>query len=47
VKLGLGLPQRQGVDLREDIAEVARTAETAGYSGLRVYERLLFPVEPE
>jgi probable F420-dependent oxidoreductase len=47
VKLGLGLPQRQGVDLREDITEVARTAEAVGYSSLWVYERLLFPVETE
>jgi probable F420-dependent oxidoreductase len=47
VKLGLGLPQRQGVDLRVDITEVARTAEAAGYASLWVYERLLFPVETE
>jgi probable F420-dependent oxidoreductase len=46
MNLGLGLPQRGGVNLREDIPEVARTAEEAGFSSLWVYERLLFPTRP-
>jgi probable F420-dependent oxidoreductase len=47
MKLGLGLPQRSGVDLRRDITEVARTAEEAGFTSLWVLERLLFPLEPQ
>jgi probable F420-dependent oxidoreductase len=43
LKLGLGLPQRGGVNLRTDVIDVARAAETAGFSSLWVYERLLFP----
>lgn len=46
MKLGLGLPQRKGVDLRTDIKEAARTAEAAGFSSLWTYERLLFPLKP-
>jgi probable F420-dependent oxidoreductase len=46
VKLGLGLPQRKGVDLRTDVTHVARTAEQAGFDSLWVYERLLFPTNP-
>jgi probable F420-dependent oxidoreductase len=46
VKLGLGLPQRAGVNLRTDVTNVARSAEAAGFDSLWVYERLLYPVEP-
>jgi probable F420-dependent oxidoreductase len=46
VKLGLGLPQSGGVSLRTDIVDVARAAETGGYSSLWVYERLLCPAPP-
>lgn len=46
MKLGLGLPQRGGVNLRTDVVDVARAAETAGFSSLWVYERLLFPTHP-
>src|ERR1700745_4231106 len=46
MKLGLGIPQRKGVDLRNDIIEAARTAESAGLSSLWTHERLVFPTEP-
>jgi probable F420-dependent oxidoreductase len=46
MKLGLGIPQRKGVDLRNDIIEAARTAESAGFSSLWTHERLVFPTEP-
>jgi probable F420-dependent oxidoreductase len=46
VKLGLGLPQRAGVNLRTDVTNVARSAEAAGFDSLWVYERLLYPLEP-
>ena len=46
LRLGLGLPQRGGVNLRTDIVDVARAAEVAGFSSLWVYERLLFPAQP-
>ncbi len=46
MKLGLRLPQRTGVDLRRDIAQVARTAEEMGYASLWTYERVLFPESP-
>jgi probable F420-dependent oxidoreductase len=46
LKLGLGLPQRGGVNLRTDVVDVARAAETAGFSSLWAYERLLFPMRP-
>jgi probable F420-dependent oxidoreductase len=46
VRLGLGLPQRAGVDLDGDVTRVARAAEVAGFDSLWVYERLLYPVEP-
>jgi hypothetical protein len=34
MKLGTGIPQRRGVDLRKDIIGAARTAEAAGFSSL-------------
>ena len=46
MKLGLRLPQRTGVNLQCDIIESARRAESAGYTSLWTYERLLFPNEP-
>ncbi len=46
MKLGFGLPQRNGVSLRRDITDIARMAETAGFASLWTYERLLFPVQP-
>ncbi|OBK15753.1 LLM class F420-dependent oxidoreductase [Mycobacterium asiaticum] len=46
MRLGLRVPQRLGVDLQHDVAEVARTAEAAGYASLWTYERLLFPESP-
>ncbi|HEX3960874.1 MAG TPA: TIGR03619 family F420-dependent LLM class oxidoreductase [Trebonia sp.] len=46
MKLGFGLPQRNGVSLRRDITGMARMAETAGFASLWTYERLLFPVQP-
>jgi probable F420-dependent oxidoreductase len=47
MRLGLRLPQRLEVDLRDDIAEAARTAESAGFDSLWVWERLLFPEDPK
>lgn len=44
---GIGLPQRGGLDLREDLLELSVGAESEGFSSLWVYERLLFPTEPE
>jgi probable F420-dependent oxidoreductase len=46
MKLGLRLPQRVGTDLRNDVTEVARTAERAGFDSLWTWERLLFPENP-
>ncbi|MGV9802301.1 TIGR03619 family F420-dependent LLM class oxidoreductase [Mycobacterium sp. NPDC003449] len=46
MKLGLRLPQRLGVDLRHDVVDAARTAESAGYDSVWTYERLLFPQTP-
>ncbi len=46
MRLGLRLPQRLGVDLRHDVVDAARTAESAGYASLWTYERLLFPEAP-
>lgn len=46
MKLGLRLPQREGVDLQHDVVAAARTAEAAGYESLWAWERLLYPVNP-
>ena len=46
MKLGLRLPQRDGVDLQHDVVAAARTAEAAGYESLWAWERLLYPVNP-
>ena len=43
---GIGLPQRKGYTLRDDVIRVATGAEQAGFTSLWVYERLLFPTEP-
>ncbi|MFJ1765388.1 TIGR03619 family F420-dependent LLM class oxidoreductase [Amycolatopsis sp. NPDC088138] len=45
-KFGLTLPQDKAMDLRHDVALVAREAEAAGYRSLWTYERSLFPLEP-
>jgi hypothetical protein len=34
VKIGVGLPQRKGLNLREDIIQLAIGAEQAGFSSL-------------
>ncbi|WP_433558592.1 LLM class F420-dependent oxidoreductase [Pseudonocardia xinjiangensis] len=46
MKLGLGLPQRTGFDLRQDVINVAKAAEENGFASVWVFERLLFPTEP-
>jgi probable F420-dependent oxidoreductase len=46
MKLGLGLPQRNGFDLKHDVIHVAKTAEENDFRSLWVFERLLFPTEP-
>ena len=46
MKFGIGLPQREGTDLRTDVVMVAREAESVGFSSLWAYERLLYPVNP-
>jgi probable F420-dependent oxidoreductase len=46
MRIGIGLPQSGRFDHARDIAGIARTAETAGYDSVWVYERLLFPLAP-
>jgi probable F420-dependent oxidoreductase len=43
---GIGLPQRDGLDLRNDLLDLSLGAEKEGFSSLWVYERLLFPTDP-
>jgi probable F420-dependent oxidoreductase len=43
---GLTLPQGSAADLRHDVTTVAREAERLGYHSLWVYERVLFPLQP-
>ncbi|MBA8963546.1 LLM class F420-dependent oxidoreductase [Rhodococcus opacus] len=47
MKLGLRIPQRDKVNLRLDVTEVAQTAENSGFDSLWVYERSLYPLTPE
>jgi probable F420-dependent oxidoreductase len=46
MEFGLTLPQGAHRDLQRDVFTVATQAEAAGYAGLWVYERVLFPVSP-
>jgi probable F420-dependent oxidoreductase len=43
---GIGLPQRDGLDLRKDLTDLCLGAEGEGFSSLWVYDRLLFPANP-
>src|SRR5580692_9742772 len=43
---GIGLPQRDGLDLRKDLTDLCLGAEGEGFSSLWVYDRLLFPTNP-
>jgi probable F420-dependent oxidoreductase len=45
-KYGLSLPQGSEADLSHDVTTVAREAERLGYHSLWVYERVLFPLQP-
>jgi len=43
---GIGLPQRDGLDLRRDLLDLSLGAEREDFSSLWVYDRLLFPTDP-
>ncbi|MDX3075776.1 LLM class F420-dependent oxidoreductase [Streptomyces sp. MI02-7b] len=47
IQLGLGIPQMKWYDLSRDPARVAQAAEQIGYESLWVFERALFPLQPQ
>lgn len=47
MKLGFSLPQSGGWATAENQLEVARHAEALGYDSLWVFQRLLYPLEPQ
>jgi probable F420-dependent oxidoreductase len=46
IRLGLAVPQLKRYDLTRDVAAVARAAQELGFSGVWVFERILFPEHP-
>ncbi|WP_326692020.1 TIGR03619 family F420-dependent LLM class oxidoreductase [Streptomyces sp. NBC_01795] len=46
LRLGLGLPQTGGYELRTDVTAAARAAEELGYDSVWVLERLMRPEQP-
>jgi probable F420-dependent oxidoreductase len=46
MRMGIGLPAREGTDLSRHVTRMAAEAEKAGAASLWVYERVIWPVEP-
>ena len=47
MKVGITLPQAGEQSTKENIVRTAKTAEDEGFDSLWVFERLLWPINPQ
>jgi alkanesulfonate monooxygenase SsuD/methylene tetrahydromethanopterin reductase-like flavin-dependent oxidoreductase (luciferase family) len=47
LKIGISLPQAGSQATRKNIIHMAQMAESQGFDSLRVFERLLWPIDPQ
>ena len=47
MKVGITLPQAGNQSTKENIVQTAKTAEDEGFDSLWVFERLLWPINPQ